>query len=80
MVKSIAVSELKARCLRVVDEVARKRKELVVTKHGKPVARLVPVAGHIDDNRLARLRGTLIGGTRLADFDSPVAWKATRRR
>lgn len=37
-------SEFKARCLAVLDDVARTREEVVVTKHGVPVARLVPIA------------------------------------
>lgn len=37
-------SEFKARCLAVLDDVARTRQEVVVTKHGVPVARLVPIA------------------------------------
>lgn len=38
-------SEFKARCLAVLDDVARTREEVVVTKHGVPVARLVPIGG-----------------------------------
>lgn len=37
-------SEFKARCLAVLDDVARTRREVIVTKHGIPVARLVPIA------------------------------------
>lgn len=40
----IQASEFKARCLALLDDVARHRAEIVVTKHGKPVARLVPIA------------------------------------
>lgn len=36
-------SDFKARCLAVLDDVARTRQEVVVTKHGVPVARLVPI-------------------------------------
>lgn len=39
----IKASEFKARCLALLDEVAASRNSLVVTKHGKPVARLVPL-------------------------------------
>lgn len=35
--------EFKARCLEVMDRVKLKRTEVIVTKHGKPVARLVPM-------------------------------------
>ncbi len=39
----IKASEFKARCLALLDEVARSRASVVITKHGKPVARLVPL-------------------------------------
>ena len=40
--ESIKASEFKARCLALLDEVARTGKPLLVTKNGKPVAELVP--------------------------------------
>ena len=41
--QKIAASEFKAKCLGVLDEVQRSRKEVIITKRGKPVARLLPV-------------------------------------
>jgi prevent-host-death family protein len=79
MVKTVAISELKAHCLRLVDEVARKRRELVVTKRGKPIARVVPLDDAPADDALTRLRGTVIGGDRVEDFDTGVVWEAQRR-
>lgn len=43
MTTEIQASEFKARCLALLDEVATKRTVLVVTKHGRPVAKVVPV-------------------------------------
>jgi prevent-host-death family protein len=40
--EEITASQFKARCLRLLDEVAETGETLVVTKHGKPVARVVP--------------------------------------
>jgi prevent-host-death family protein len=40
--QTIAASEFKARCLALLDDVAKNGHELVVTKRGKPVARVVP--------------------------------------
>jgi len=40
--RSIPASEFKAKCLALLDEVAEKRETLVVTKRGKPVARVMP--------------------------------------
>lgn len=35
-------SEFKAKCLQLMDEVAHEGSEIVITKHGKPISRLVP--------------------------------------
>ena len=35
-------SEFKAKCLRVIDEVATTGDELIVTKNGKPLVKMVP--------------------------------------
>ena len=39
---TIQASEFKAKCLALMDEVARTGKTIVVTKNGKPVAELRP--------------------------------------
>jgi len=45
----VAAADFKANCLRLMDEVARQRRPIVITKRGKPVAKLVPVdEGPID--------------------------------
>ncbi len=38
----VTATRFKAQCLGLLDEVARTGKTLTVTKHGKPVARVVP--------------------------------------
>ena len=39
---TMSATEFRARCYRLMDEVAETGREIVITKHGKPVARLVP--------------------------------------
>lgn len=41
--QTIQASEFKARCLSLIDEVAATRTSLIVTKRGRPVAKLVPL-------------------------------------
>lgn len=41
--KHVAAADFKANCLRLMDEVARERRPITITKRGKPVAKLVPV-------------------------------------
>jgi prevent-host-death family protein len=40
--KEITATQFKAHCLRLLDEVAETGETLVVTKHGRPVARVEP--------------------------------------
>ena len=40
--RTIKASEFKARCLKLMDEVAETGEEIVITKHGRPVSKLAP--------------------------------------
>jgi prevent-host-death family protein len=76
MDKTIAAGKFKAKCLHLLDEVAECRVPLVITKRGKPVARLVP----IDDPKPVDLYGRMKGtGEILGDIVGPlddVEWNA----
>lgn len=43
--KTIKASEFKAKCLKLMDEVAESGEEIVITKNGRPVSRLTPYRG-----------------------------------
>ena len=40
--RTMKASEFKAKCLKLMDEVADTGEEIVITKNGKPVSRLLP--------------------------------------
>ncbi len=40
--RTVTASEFKATCLKLMDEVAESGEEIVITKNGRPVSRLVP--------------------------------------
>lgn len=66
--KKIAAGAFKAQCLAIMDEVQAKRETVVITKHGKPVAKLIPADKEVDAiyNFLAG-KGAVVG-----DVLSPV--------
>lgn len=67
-------SEFKARCLRLMDEVATSGDEIVITKNGKPVSRLVPY-----EQRPETLFGVMRDNVRVVgDLIEPVdvEWEA----
>jgi len=47
--KTIPAGKFKVHCLAIMDEVQAKRQAVVITKRGKPVAKLVPVEKEKDD-------------------------------
>jgi prevent-host-death family protein len=47
--KTIPAGTFKTKCLAIMDEVQAKREPVVVTKHGRPVAKLVPVDSDADE-------------------------------
>lgn len=48
-IRTMTAEEFKAKSLAVMDEVKSKRQTVIITKHGKPVAKLVPLTGEQDD-------------------------------
>ena len=76
--KTVAAGEFKTRCLTLMDDVKKTRAPIVITKRGKPVAKLVPIEEENDDF-LGRLKGVIeIVGA----IESPVVpiedWEALR--
>ena len=40
--QTMKASEFKARCLKLMDEIQKSGDEIIITKNGKPVSKLVP--------------------------------------
>jgi prevent-host-death family protein len=73
----IAAGQFKAHCLKLMDEVQKKRQTIVITKHGKPVAKLVPA----DTEPPVGLFGSLKGRAQIVgDIVAPLdtAWEAEK--
>ncbi len=71
----IGAGAFKSQCLKLLDTVALTRTPLVITKHGKAVARLVPMPATVD------LYGAMSGSVMFAgDIISPLdnEWEAAR--
>ncbi len=72
---SMGAGEFKGKCLQLLDDVAAKREPLVITKFGKPVARIMPMPPAM------KLRGALKGSVLFeGDIVSPLEneWEAAR--
>ncbi len=76
MANTVPAGEFKAKCLKMIDEVAETRKPLVITKYGKPVAQVIPMPAKQRDI-VGSMKGSV---TILGDIISPldVEWDAMK--
>lgn len=58
--RTIPAAAFKARCLELMDRVRETGVEYVVTKHGEPVARLVPYTARAQQPLFGSMRGTVL--------------------
>jgi prevent-host-death family protein len=49
VIKRMPAAKFKANCLKVMDEVHSTLQPVIITKRGRPVAKLVPIQGKADD-------------------------------
>lgn len=66
--RRVSAADFKANCLRLMDEVAQRRTPLVITKRGKPVAKLVPA-----DDKPIDIFGRMAGTVKICgDIIGPI--------
>lgn len=78
MQRTVNAGTFKAQCLKLMDQVNQQRAEVVITKRGKPVARLVPV-----ETAPVSVFGCMVGtaeivGDLLESTVDPSSWDANR--
>jgi prevent-host-death family protein len=74
---TLAASEFKAKCLRLLDRVEAEGETLVITKRGRPVAKVVPVSSPKRSLRgswkgLVKIKGDVV------HFDTSQDWESSR--
>jgi antitoxin (DNA-binding transcriptional repressor) of toxin-antitoxin stability system len=72
--KTIAAGKFKAVCLQTLDDVALHRTSIVITKRGRPVAKLVPIT---TTTRARSLVGSIVADTG-DPFTTGETWDAGR--
>ena len=77
--KTVSVSEFKAKCLALLAAVQATGEPLVVTKRGKPLVRVLAAGGGKPGRWLGALEGTFeICGDLVAPIVPPEEWEALR--
>lgn len=77
MPKTIPAGEFKAKCLKLMDQVARTGEPLIITKRGKGVAKIIPLEPEAPEPCFGRMKGSI---TYQGDLIAPVdvEWHAAK--
>ena len=72
--KTMPVSEFKAKCIAALKEVSRSREPMVVTLRGKPIVTIQPFAEFPSGKQLGGLRGKMAIHGDIVHMDSTDDW------
>ena len=78
VVKTMLVSEFKAKCIAVLKEVQRSREPMLITLRGKPLVTVHPVESHGRGKRLGGLKGRMVIRRDLIKLDTTGDWDMLR--
>jgi prevent-host-death family protein len=75
----VSISEFKAKCLALLEQVRKTREPIRVTRHGKPVAEVVPPTPSVDRSKwIGSLKDSMILGDIISPATDKDEWEAER--
>jgi prevent-host-death family protein len=74
---TLGISEFKAKCLRLLEEIERRGDHLVITKRGRPIARVMPMGDQLKPLR-GSWEGIVKGEEDVVCFDLSGDWEANQ--
>jgi prevent-host-death family protein len=79
-VKEVAISEFKAKCLSLLEQVQKTRKPILVTRFGRPIAEVVPASPKAGPGDwIGSMKGTFdILGDIVSPADDEQDWEVLR--
>jgi prevent-host-death family protein len=78
--KEVAISEFKAKCLSLLDQVQKTKKPILVTRFGKPVAEVIPASPKaVAGDWIGSMKDTMkIVGDIVSPANEESDWEALR--
>lgn len=58
--KTMAISKFKAYALKTIDQVAKNKESVIITKRGKPMAQVIPIVDSEKESKPGKLAHTLV--------------------
>ncbi len=77
--KEVAISEFKAKCLSILDQVNKTKHPVLITRFGKPVAEVVPPSSKAPKGWMGCMKGKMkIVGDIVSPASDPGDWEVLR--
>jgi prevent-host-death family protein len=77
--KQIAISEFRAKCLSLIDQVQKTKKPICITRFGRPIAQVSPPPPKTDDDVIGSMKGTFqILGDIISPANDEDEWEVLR--
>ncbi len=73
--KTIIISEFKAKCIAILKEAQRTREPVIVTRRGKPLVRIEPIPEDATSRQLGALRGRIQIRGDIVRTDTELDWE-----
>ena len=76
--KQVAISEFKAKCLSMLDEVKKTQQPILVTRRGQPIAEINPPSPKVDRTWIGSMPEIKILGDIISPASDEDDWEALR--
>ena len=73
--KTMPISEFKAKCIAVMKEVRRTRTPIIIALRGEPIARIEPILPELAERRLGAMKGLMQIQADIVQGDFPDEWE-----
>jgi len=70
--ENISASEFKEKCLKLMEVVAQQHEELIITKRGVPIAKLVPI--EIQDDPFGYMKNSIVIKDDIVNYRLDEKW------
>jgi prevent-host-death family protein len=76
--KTYAISSFKAQALKIIDQVSKSHKGIVITKHGKPIVEVIPYTSSKEEAIPGKLSHTFIEEKDIVEPLGEGFWEAAQ--
>ena len=79
VMREVAISEFKAKCLALLDQVQKTKKPIRITRFGKPVAEVIPSSPSSNSDWMGSMKNSIeIVGDVVSPADEENEWEVLR--